>query len=234
MELNRLEKISLNNNPTKWEQNINSCLKISSLNCQSLKPKIKHLKDDPIVNKSDVICLSETWLCSDTTDISLEIEGFEIQLNSNGHGKGVATYYRKDKFHHCLDIKEADMQITKLSSDMVELLSVYRSSNGDPRKLSDLIIKNITPEKTTVVCGDVNICFKSDRNNNLIKTLEGNGFDQYVKEATHIKGGLIDHVYVKQGSNGVGVDVCLYSPYYCAKDHDALLLTLDLNSQETR
>ena len=221
----------MNNNPNKWEKNINSCLKISSLNCQSLKPKIKHLKDDPILNLSDVICLSETWLCSDEKDMSLEIEGFEIQLNSNGHGKGVATYYRKDKFHHCLDIKEADMQITKLSSDMVDLISVYRSNNGDPRKLSDFIIKNITPEKTTLVCGDVNICFKSDRNNKLIKNLEDNGFDQYVREATHIKGGLIDHVYVKQGSTVVDVDVCLYSPYYCAKDHDALLLTINTGNQ---
>ena len=58
VELHRLENISLNNNPNKWEQNKNSCLKILSLNCQSLKPKIKHLKDDPILNKSDVICLS--------------------------------------------------------------------------------------------------------------------------------------------------------------------------------
>ena len=81
------------------------------------------------------------------------------------------------------------------------------------------------------MCGDVNICFKFDRNNNLIKNLEDNGFDQYVKEATHIQGGLIDHVYVKQGSTVVDVDVCLYSPYYCAKDHDALLLTINTGNQ---
>ena len=78
-----------------------------------------------------------------------------------------------------------------------------------------------------VICGDVNICFKSDRGNKLIKSLEENGFEQFVKEATHIKGGLIDHAYIRSGLDSVEIDVSIYSPYYCAKDHDAVLISLD-------
>ena len=124
--------------------------------------------------------------------------------------------------------------MTKLSSENMDIINVYRSKDGNLNTLSELLVTLIAPEKTTVVCGDVNICFKSDRNNNLIKTLEENGFKQFVKEATHIQGGLIDHAYVKKGSNAVGVDVCLYSPYYCAKDHDALLITLDFSTEDQK
>ena len=61
---------------------------------------------------------------------------------------------------------------------------------------------------------------KKQKNNRLIKRLEDLGFQQLIKEATHFAGGHIDHIYV---NHQAVVDVSLYSPYYCAKDHDALL-----------
>ena len=60
-------------------------------------------------------------------------------------------------------------------------------------------------------------------------TLEALGFKQLVQEATHIKGGLIDHVYIRESGTIGGVDCSLYSPYYCAMDHDALLTTVHLS-----
>ena len=53
-ELDRLEQISQNNNPTKWEREDSEALKVSSLNCRSLK---KHHED--ILSDS---LLQETWL----------------------------------------------------------------------------------------------------------------------------------------------------------------------------
>ena len=82
-------------------------------------------------------------------------------------------------------------------------------------------------EKTTVICGDFNICYKSDRNNTMIKALEEIGFQQLVQASTHFEGGLIDHVYVRKCVSKVNIDCSQYSPYYCAKDHDALLLTIN-------
>ena len=51
------------------------------------------------------------------------------------------------------------------------------------------------------------------------------GFNQLVREATHILGGHKDHVYWKN-DNGVWIDpqLELSSPYY--SDHDALCITL--------
>ena len=39
-------------------------------------------------------------------------------------------------------------------------------------------------------------------------------------------GGHIDHVYSNHSPHEYQVDVTLYSPYYLAKDHDALLITI--------
>ena len=226
-ELKRLDKISLNKNESKWESNKSPGINIFSLNCQSLRPKIKHIKDDPVVQKSDVICLTETWLMGEDKCVGLEIDDFVLYSNSVGHGKGTATYFRKHQFHHCVDVIEEQFQLTKISSENVAIISVYRSSQGDLEKLTTHLLNLIVPDKVNVICGDVNICFKSDRSNILIKSLEENGFKQFVKEATHIKGGLIDHAYIRSGLDSVEIDVSIYSPYYCAKDHDAVLISLD-------
>ena len=52
------------------------------------------------------------------------------------------------------------------------------------------------------------------------------GFQQLVTQATHIEGGLIDHIYFRNGRHPMEIDVALYSPYYTAKDHDALCVTI--------
>ena len=48
------------------------------------------------------------------------------------------------------------------------------------------------------------------------------GFKQLVQVSTHIEGRHIDHVYVLD----LQAHVELYSPYYTAKDHDGLLITI--------
>ena len=83
----------------------------------------------------------------------------------------------------------------------------------------------IDPGKTTIVGGDMNICILSSPDNDLTKQMQRKGFLQLVKKATHIEGGLIDHVYVRANRN------CKYSwivedfPKYYS-DHDSIGLTL--------
>ena len=61
-EFERLETISLNNNPSEWEKDDSGFLKISSLNCRSLKKHFIDISSDDLLLKSDIICLQETWL----------------------------------------------------------------------------------------------------------------------------------------------------------------------------
>ena len=79
-----------------------------------------------------------------------------------------------------------------------------------------------------MLCGDFNLCYQMNRDNLLIRTLEDIGFKQLVTEATHIKGGHLDHMYIL-GKESVNADFSLYSPYYCAKDHDAIISTVSIN-----
>ena len=79
----------MNNNPTSWETKSLNVLKIFAFNCQSLKPKLGHIRSDPIANQGDALCLSESWLMSDILEKELEIEHYKIDLNSSGKGKGL-------------------------------------------------------------------------------------------------------------------------------------------------
>ena len=84
----------------------------------------------------------------------------------------------------------------------------------------------ITKSKPTIICGDFNLCYIDHRDNDVIRFLESNGFAQLVSKATHLQGGHIDQVYSNSHQEQYRVDVTLYSPFYLAKDHDAILITV--------
>ena len=230
-EMERLDSISLNKNPSSWEKNVSTGINILSLNCQSLKSKLEHIKHDPVAKQSDVMCLNETWLTSDDTSPDIHIDGYDVFLNSVAHGKGLATFIRDKQFHHSADVKNENYQLTMISSDFVDIISVYRSKDGNIRILSEDLLKLLHPEKVSVICGDFNICYKVDKQNILVESLEEQGFSQFVTEATHLRGGHIDHAYIRGGVHSIEVNVSIYSPYYCARDHDAVLISLKFKKQ---
>ena len=84
----------------------------------------------------------------------------------------------------------------------------------------------IDKDKTTLISGDFNVCAIKEEKNSISEMLQKLGFKQLMKEATHIQGGLIDHVYWKdvRSPRFEEPTVERYSPYY--SDHDALLVTL--------
>ena len=80
-------------------------------------------------------------------------------------------------------------------------------------------------EKMTVIGGDFNICVLAKENNFLTKSLTQMGFKQIVKQATHIQGGALDHIYISQGCT-TGFKTSLeYIPKYYS-DHDSLCLAI--------
>ena len=137
-------------------------------------------------------------------------------------------FFKDDIFKHSLDIKSDKMQLTKMESPKLDVIAVYRSEQGNSMDLLEHIKDLITPMKTTVVCGDFNICYLSTRNNRITKYLEQNGFNQLVKEATHIRGRLLDHFYIRENEkDSPGISVLRYSPYY--SDHDAICTTINIS-----
>ena len=127
-ELERLEEISLNNNPTEWEKENKNQLKISSLNCRSLRKHHDDISTDENLLKSDIICLQETWLEDDTITDDLEIPNYDLHLNSSGRGKGIAIYFKKKHFRHKCDIKKGNMQLSKFTSNHLDIVTIYNLS----------------------------------------------------------------------------------------------------------
>ena len=77
----------------------------------------------------------------------------------------------------------------------------------------------------TVICGDFNIFFKTNRNNRMTKFIETKGFQKLVQAPTHIKGRTIDHFYFRSGGMiHKDAHIHRYSPYYT--DHDAICATI--------
>ena len=60
------------------------------------------------------------------------------------------------------------------------------------------------------------MCFKS--------ALKDRGFLQIVKTATHIEGGVLDHVYINTNEDEISWDIEKFPKYY--SDHDGIGLTL--------
>ena len=177
---------------------------------------------DGTLMKSTIIALSETWL-EKTQELC--IDGFTACFNSVGPGKGLAIYTRDNSFKETRNVNSKNMQITVLESNELKIIIVYRSEQGNITELYQHIKDDILEEKSTVIAGDLNICYKTQRSNKITQFLENNGFIQLVTEATHTMGRQIDHMYLKIGSTiQKNHSIYRYSPYYT--DHDALCLTL--------
>ena len=176
--------------------------------------------------ESTLIALSKTWL-KDGTNLSLE--GFIKHFNSVGPGKGLAIYFKAD----VNDIKKQKMQLTKMESLELDIISVYRSEQGNTSELLEHIIELIAPDKNTVLCSDFNIWYPSTRNNRVNKYLEQKVFTQLMNEPTNIQGRLLDHFYFRpRQKDQLKTEVFRYSPYYA--DYDAICTTITLPESISR
>ena len=223
-ELERLQEISINNNPTEWEKEDIRSLKISSLNCRSLKKHFPDIKADDILLKSDIICLQETWLENDETTENFEMSNYELHLNSNGRGKGIAVYFQKGKLKHKIDIKEENLQLSMFSCDVIDLLVLYRSQSGSHEVIKEILETLIDKEKPLLIIGDFNFCYLDYSSNLTGRYLHQNDFTQLVEEPTHIEGNLIDQAHVRDTKGVNQYSVMLHSKYYT--DHKGIAVLI--------
>ena len=158
-ELDRLNDISLNRNPTDWEKEDTQVMKIYSLNCRSLKKHYEDIIADTLLLKSDIIILQETWLLDDTIREDLEIPDYELHLNSHGRGKGLAIYFKSNIFSHVMDMKQEHMQLSKFSSRDLDIISLYRSKDGNLIELNQKIEEMVQQDKPQLLIGDFNYCY---------------------------------------------------------------------------
>ena len=145
----------------------------------NLSNNFDDILNDQTLKESTVLALSETWLDQKTT---FNINGYKCHNNSIGPGKGLAIYYKSELFKPGPEIKEQKMQISKLESKEVDIIIVYRSEQGNLTDLAQHLKKLISNEVNTLVTGDFNLCYVSNRNNKVTKSLENDGFTQLIHE----------------------------------------------------
>ena len=233
-EIDRLEDISINNNPTAWFQDDDNYIKISALNVYKLDRHFEDLKSDISLMKSSLICCVETWLAPPKDKDEMEeqinyynIEGYSTHLNSVGAGKGMAIF-SKPPFSNPRNHNGTNFQITKITSPDLDVICVYRSQEGNKRELLSKLLERLTPNKATYICGDFNICLFKEPQNVLSDTLKENSFVQIVQNPTFKSGSLLDHGYVRETNP---FTVTTYAPYW--SDHDAVLLVVHKESNGT-
>ena len=223
-ELHSMNERSLNTNPTNWNKTGIDCLKIASLNVRGLKGHIQDLRSDIKLKQANIIHLQETSI-TDGESPDLSFANYSSHFINIGQGKGIATYYHSEKFTHVEDVATETIQITKFSSQHIDSINVYRNQRGLPADLINNLTSLIREDKITIITGDFNICSRIKCNNNVSIHLKSLGFQQYQLGATHIQGGHIDHVYIKNcGPRLIKAETDRYSPYY--SDHDGILVIL--------
>ena len=160
------------------------------------------MKTDNTLLQGDIIHLIETSLEEkEESPLNRNLQDYEAHLISVGRGKGIATYYKASIFKHEQDFRMTSMQITKFSSENLDVINVYRSSNGNSAELLTKLLEIVNPAKSVLITGDFNICFMTTPNNRMSKGLVKEGFTQLMQDPTHIMGGHIDHVYWKDGNH---------------------------------
>ena len=165
----------------------------------------------------------ETWLTGDTDLDQYALQNYDTSFNNRGRGKGIASYFKGD-FASPVNINDEGFSITKVGNEKLNIIGVYRSQTGDLRDLTNKLQGLVDKEVTTVIGGDFNICALEQGKNFLTTKLTEMGFKQIVMEATHINGGVIDHIYILQGpQRRLEWTLELMPKYY--SDHDGVCLT---------
>ena len=186
-ETARMWEVSCNKNPTPWMNSEESGLRVSSLNCRSLRKHIEDVKTDDLLLRADVIALQETWLEKGEDEQGpYQLEGYRAIFASAGRGKGLVTYVKGD-IHLIQTVQTDDLQICKITMEKEDVFNIYRSQEEPLSRVKDVLLPLMEPGKETILVGDFNFC--ATEKNQLSDALEKAGLIQLVSMPTHIQGG---------------------------------------------
>ena len=213
-ELKRMEEEAVNSNLQHDSESL-----IVSCNIRSFNKNFNHLVSEAEIRKACIVCLQETWLAPSLNNDTL-IQDWTQHNNSVGKGKGITTLF-KAPFSWVADITKPLYQMTKIAVFDVNVINVYRSEKADTKSfLKDLI--EIMDGKQSIVLGDFNLCFLSENGHTIFKFFKECGFVQLVTDPTHMKGRMIDLVFVDDDIflQKVKFKLSQCSPFFT--DHDVI------------
>jgi hypothetical protein len=145
--------------------------------------------------------LAETWIPKEMEQTNeFEIEDYDVHLNSSGRGKGLAVFYKME-IEEIRDHDEDFINITMIESKELDVVAVYRNSDGSFDKLNGKLLDIMYLSKSMLVIGDMDVCSKKRPDNDLKMFLEGKGFKQIIIQSTNIECGHLNHAYILNVGN---------------------------------
>ena len=205
----------------------NTEFKLVSLNIRSLKKHFVNLNYEPQIKGSDVILVQQTCLGISECIDRYQLAGYMSHFNSYGDGKGIALYH-KAEFKQVCDIKKEKYQISKLESEKLDIIAVYRSSDSSKSSMIDFLSDMRTlifKKKKILILGDFNFNASCQDQNYILRQLENWNFKQLIQNPTHIQGGVIDHCYISNNLPLDSISLSQKSVYYT--DHDIIEVTIN-------
>ena len=181
------------------------------MNIQSLKNNLNDLNNDIYANKSDFICLAETWL---NENDNVEMEGRNFFHSSKGRGKGCCLFSKVEA--ECSRIGQFSTEDFSILSvkiyHSIQLYIIYLSQTNNKvkeelwEKIKYLRVNNLE----LVIIGDFNV----DANSSNVVTQNFLNYNliQLVNEPTHIEGRTIDHLWVSKSLSKL--DLSIQYPYF--------------------
>ena len=199
-------------------------LKISSLNCRSLKKHFQDICSDNDILTSDIICCQETWIDDDYDDLEqYQIEDYRSHFINMGRGKGIAIYHKQHLWIE-KEVKEELMQLAKVKSDILDIIVLYKSHSGNMNVLEKILKNFIDTDTPTIIVGDFNVNFLNEKMNITRSFLKNQSFVKLVNVPTHIEGSCLDQALVRDVQKTNNYHVQLASKYYT--DHKAISLII--------
>ena len=194
---------------------VNASTKCLLINIRSVNNKIYKLTELLLEQSVDICCMTETWLRehSEPAIADLKREGYNV-INvprKNKRGGGVAFLYTENKYN-AKKVKTDKYEFFELLEivllgkiDIIRFSIIYRTGylvieNKDSflNELHFYLDSLITKEGINIVLGDFNI--RQDNNKSLSKDffqiMDSRGFNQVIKEPTHIDGGILDLLFI--------------------------------------
>ena len=203
---------------------------ITLLNIRSFQKHQNDLINDKDLLESDILCLTETQLTSQTEPLESLKQYNLIYNNSVDQFSSLMICCKRS----CVRVIESknipgatlfEISKSSFSQNTIKILLLYRK-NSYGRERSIYMIRHFIDESDShihIILGDMNINALDDDNNYFAHFLSD--YKQVVSDPTHISGTLIDHIYIHNDVfHESRVSSIIKSVYY--SDHDAVQLKL--------
>ena len=116
------------------------------------------------------------------------------------------------------------LQISKFTSTHINILTIYRSRNGNLANLNDEIGTMMQPDKPLLLIGDFNYCQAELSTNPTKKFLTQNNFMNLIDKPTHIAGNVLDQAHLHDIERTLTAAATLHSKYYT--DHKGIAVII--------